>query len=97
MKANINYISEDGTLGMIEVSRNACDIYDVRTEVIGTENSVNIDRFNSPYAVVNGKGATYDIANWCLGRFEKSYELEIDAFIDAVRCAKIHRLMPMMG
>ena len=25
---------EDGTLGMIEVSRNACDIYDVRTEVI---------------------------------------------------------------
>ena len=80
---------EDGTLGMIEVSRNACDIYDVRTEVIGTENSVNIGQVQfTPYAVVNGKGATYDIANWCLGRFEKSYELEIDAFIDAVRCGK---------
>lgn len=75
----------DNTLGMIEVSRNGNEIYDVRTEVVGTKSSVNIGQVQyTPYAKVDGKGITYDIADWCLGRFEKSYELEMDAFIDGV-------------
>lgn len=76
---------ENGTLGMIEVSRNANDIYDVRTEVIGTKGSVYIGQTQlTPFIKVNKDGMTYDMANWCLGRFEKAYELEVDAFIDAL-------------
>lgn len=74
-----------GALGMIEVSRNANDIYDVRTEIVGTKGSVYIGQTQqTPFIKVNGSGVTYDMANWCLGRFEKAYELEINAFVDAV-------------
>ena len=76
---------EDGVLGMLEVSRNANDIYDVRTEVVGTKGSVYIGQTQyTPYIKVNKDGATYDMANWCLGRFEKAYELEVEAFVDAL-------------
>ncbi len=80
---------DHGKLGMLEVSRNANDIYDVRTEIVGTKGSVYIGQSQfTPYIKVNGNGTTYDMANWCLGRFEKAYELEIDAFIDALRNEK---------
>lgn len=76
---------DNNALGMIEVSRNANDIYDVRTEIIGTKGSVYIGQSQlTPYVKVNANGQTYDMANWCLDRFEKAYELEIEAFIDAV-------------
>ena len=72
-------------LADIEVSRNANDIYDVRTEVIGTKSSVYIGQQQlTPFVKVDGQGMTYDLANWCLGRFEKAYELEIAAFVDCV-------------
>ncbi|MFV0529288.1 MAG: Gfo/Idh/MocA family oxidoreductase [Lachnospiraceae bacterium] len=76
---------ENGALGMIEVSRNANDVYDVRTEVIGLEKSVFVGQEQlTPYKVIGGQEITYDMANWCLGRFKDSYELEMQAFIDAV-------------
>lgn len=80
---------DHGKLGMIEVSRNANDIYDVRTEIIGEKGSVYIGQSQlTPYIKVNANGATYDMANWCLGRFEKAYELEIEAFIEALSAGK---------
>jgi scyllo-inositol 2-dehydrogenase (NAD+) len=80
---------DTGALGMIEVSRNANDIYDVRTEIIGTKGSVYIGQTQlTPYIKVNANGTTYDMANWCLERFEKAYELEVDAFVNAVREGK---------
>lgn len=75
----------NGALGYIEVSRNANDIYDTRTEIVGTKSSVFIGQTQlTPYAKVGKWGFQYDAANWCLGRFEKGYELEIEAFIDNV-------------
>ncbi|MEX1327342.1 MAG: Gfo/Idh/MocA family oxidoreductase [Desulfobacterales bacterium] len=75
----------NNTLADIEISRNANDIYDVRTEVIGTKSSVYIGQHQlTPFVKVNGQGMTYNLANWCLGRFEKAYELEIAAFVDGV-------------
>ena len=80
---------DHGKLGMIEVSRNANDIYDVRTEIIGEKGSVYIGQSQlTPYIKVSANGATYDMANWCLGRFEKAYELEIEAFIEALSAGK---------
>jgi scyllo-inositol 2-dehydrogenase (NAD+) len=76
---------ESGAIGMIEVSRNANDVYDTRTEVIGLKKSVFVGQNQfTPYTIVGGQQITVDMANWCLGRFKDSYELEIQAFVDAV-------------
>lgn len=76
---------DNNTRGHVEVSRNANDIYDIRTEVIGTKASVYIGQVqHTPFIKVSGAGLTYDVASWCLGRFEKAYELEVDAFVEAV-------------
>jgi scyllo-inositol 2-dehydrogenase (NAD+) len=80
---------ESGALGMIEISRNANDVYDTRTEVIGLEKSVFVGQNQlTPYSVVGGRQVIVDMANWCLGRFKDSYELEMQAFVDAVRANK---------
>ncbi|MDR1534504.1 MAG: Gfo/Idh/MocA family oxidoreductase [Planctomycetota bacterium] len=75
-----------GALGMIEISRNANGVYDTRTEVVGLEKSVFVGQNQlTPYTVVGGGRIVVDMANWCLGRFKEGYELEMRAFIDAVR------------
>lgn len=78
-----------GALGMIEISRNANDVYDTRTEIIGKEKSVFVGQDQlTPYTIIGGRQRTVDMANWCLGRFKDAYELEIQAFTDAVREGK---------
>lgn len=80
---------ESGALGMIEISRNANDVYDTRTEVIGLEKSVFVGQEQlTPYKVVGGQEIVYDMANWCLGRFKDAYELEMQAFVDCLREGK---------
>jgi scyllo-inositol 2-dehydrogenase (NAD+) len=80
---------ESGAIGMIEVSRNANDVYDTRTEVIGLKKSVFVGQNQfTPYTIVGGQQITVDMANWCLGRFKDSYELEIQAFVDAINESK---------
>lgn len=77
---------EDGGMGMIEISRNANDVYDTRTEVVGLEKSVFVGQNQlTPYTIIGGQEITVDMANWCLGRFKDAYELEMQAFVDAVR------------
>lgn len=76
---------ENGAIGMIEISRNANDVYDTRTEVIGMEKSVFVGQNQlTPYTVVGGQQVTVDMSNWCLGRFKDAYELEMQAFADCV-------------
>lgn len=76
---------QNGGLGMIEISRNANDVYDTRTEVIGLEKSVFVGQEQlTPFKTVGGQEITYDMANWCLGRFKDAYELEMDAFVNHV-------------
>jgi scyllo-inositol 2-dehydrogenase (NAD+) len=78
-----------GALGMIEISRNANDVYDTRTEVIGIKKSVFVGQNQlTPYTVIGGQQIVVDMANWCLGRFKDSYELEMQAFVDAVNEGK---------
>lgn len=76
---------QNGALGMIEISRNANDVYDTRTEVIGLKKSVFVGQDQlTPYTVVGGQQITVDMANWCLGRFKDAYELEMAAFVSNV-------------
>lgn len=76
---------QNGGLGMIEISRNANDVYDTRTEVIGLTKSVFVGQEQlTPFKTVGGQEITYDMANWCLGRFKDAYELEMAAFVQNV-------------
>jgi scyllo-inositol 2-dehydrogenase (NAD+) len=80
---------ENGALGMIEISRNANDVYDTRTEVIGLKKSVFVGQNQlTPYTIIGNRQIIADMANWCLGRFKDGYELEIQAFVDAVNEGK---------
>lgn len=77
---------EDGGMGLIEISRNANDVYDVRTEVIGLEKSVFVGQDQmTPFKVVGGQEITYDMSNWVLGRFKDAYVNEMQAFVTNVR------------
>ena len=50
---------ENGTLGHVEVSRNASEIYDIRTEVVGSKGSVYIgEAQHTPFIKVSGAGLT---------------------------------------
>ncbi|MDR1588075.1 MAG: Gfo/Idh/MocA family oxidoreductase [Treponema sp.] len=80
---------ESGALGMIEISRNANDVYDTRTEVIGLTKSVFVGQNQlTPCTIIGGRQITVDMANWSLGRFKDAYELEMQAFVDAVSQGK---------
>ena len=80
---------QNGGLGMIEISRNANDVYDTRTEVIGLTKSVFVGQEQlTPFKTVGGQEITFDMANWCLGRFKDAYELEMAAFVENVLSGK---------
>ena len=81
---------ENGQIGMIEISRNAVNVYDVRTEVICKENSVFIGQNQlTPVSLVGNEKIVVDMANWVLDRFKDAYELELQAFIDAIGKGKL--------
>jgi scyllo-inositol 2-dehydrogenase (NAD+) len=80
---------ESGALGMIEISRNANDVYDTRTEVVGLKKSVFVGQNQlTPYTIIGDRQITVDMANWCLGRFKDAYELEMQVFVDTVNQGK---------
>ena len=76
----------NGKLGTLEVSRNANGIMDVRTEVVGTRQSVYIGQTQStPVTRVKEKGIFQDMVPSCLERFDRAYENEIIEFIKNVK------------
>ena len=71
---------------MIEVSRNAYNVYDVRTEVVCKKSSFFVGQNQlTPLTVVGDESITVDMANWVLQRFKDAYELEMQAFVDCVK------------
>lgn len=70
---------------MIEISRNANNVYDCRTEVIGLEKSVFVgQKQKTPYTIVGDEEITVDMANWALDRFKDGYIGEMQAFVTNV-------------
>lgn len=75
----------NGAMGMIEISRNANNVYDTRTEVVGTKLSAFVGQKQlTPITVIGDQEIKVDMANWCLGRFKDAYEQEIEAFVEAI-------------
>ncbi len=83
--AIINMVFENGTLGVVELSRNAVFGYDIRAEIWGTKGSVQIGYFReTPILVMTGEGITHDVVPHFMQRFERAYLAQIQDFVDNV-------------
>jgi predicted dehydrogenase len=83
--AIINLVFENGTLGVVELSRNAVFGYDIRAEIWGTKGSVQIGYFRqTPILVMTGQGITHDVVPHFMQRFERAYLAQIQDFVDNV-------------
>ena len=84
--AIINMTFENGTLGVVQLSRNAVFGYDIRGEVWGTKGSIQIGYFRqTPILVMTESGITHDVVPYFMQRFETAYLSQIQNFVDQVR------------
>jgi scyllo-inositol 2-dehydrogenase (NAD+) len=82
----VNIVFTDGTLGNVELSRNATYGYDVRTEVLGSEGGLLIGGLQqTPLAVMSPAGVSHDVFPWFPERFKEAYLNEIRYFVECVR------------
>jgi len=82
----VNIVFADGTLGNVELSRNAAYGYDVRTEVLGSEGGLLIGGLQQiPLAVMSPAGVSHDVFPWFPERFKEAYLNEIRYFVECVR------------
>ncbi len=83
--AVITLLFKSGTLGEVEVSRNALYGYDIRTEVLGTEGSVQIGYYRqTPLLVLTKQGISHDMVPYIIERFGEAYLAQIVDFVDRV-------------
>lgn len=83
--AVINLRFVNGTLGNVEVSRNAFYGYDIRTEVLGSEGAVMIGvHQHTPVLLLSRAGARYDITPYLMERFGDAYRAQIQHFVDCL-------------
>ena len=83
--AIINMVFENGSLGVVHLSRNAVFGYDIRTEIWGTRGSLQIGYFRqTPILVMTKEGITHDVVPHFMQRFETAYLAQIQNFVDAV-------------
>jgi len=84
--AVINLVFENGSLGVVELSRNAVFGYDIRTEIWGTQGSLQIGYFrHTPILVMTKDGITHDVVPHFMQRFENAYRAQIQNFVENVQ------------
>ncbi len=85
--AIINMVFESGTLGVVQLSRNAVFGYDIRAEIWGTKGSLQVGYFQqTPILVMTEGGITHDVVPHFMQRFEKAYLAQMQDFVDSVLC-----------
>jgi predicted dehydrogenase len=84
--ALVNMVFQSGTLGTVQLSRNAVFGYDIRTEIWGTKGSLQIGYFqHTPILVMTQEGITHDAVPHFMQRFGGAYLTQIQDFVDKVR------------
>lgn len=74
---------ENGTLGVIDVSRNGVYGYDIRTEILGTEGTLKIGYLReTPIMLMTKDGITHDTVPYFTERFEQAYISQLQNFVD---------------
>jgi scyllo-inositol 2-dehydrogenase (NAD+) len=83
--AVVNLVFENGSLGVLQLSRSAVFGYDIRTEIWGTKGSLQIGYFrHTPVLVMTKEGITHDVVPHFMQRFEQAYLAQIRNFVESV-------------
>ena len=83
--ALVNMVFTNGTLGTVQLSRNAVFGYDIRTELWGTKGSLQIGYFqHTPILVMTQEGITHDVVPHFMQRFESAYLAQVQDFVNRV-------------
>jgi len=83
--AIVNMVFENGTLGVVHLSRNAVFGYDIRAEIWGTKGSIQIGYHrHTPILLMTQEGISHDVVPHFMQRFESAYLAQIQNFVDTV-------------
>lgn len=83
--AIVNMNFENGTVGVVHLSRNAVFGYDIRAEIWGTKGSIQVGYFReTPIFVMTKEGITHDVVPHFMERFESAYLNQIQDFVNNV-------------
>lgn len=84
--AIIDLVFQNGTLGVVQLSRNAAWGYDIRGEIWGTKGSIQIGYYRqTPILMMTPEGITHDAVPYFMERFENAYLAQIQDFAEHVR------------
>ncbi len=84
--ALINLRFVNGSLGNVEVSRNAFYGYDIRTEILGSEGAVTVGVHQyTPVVLLTRAGAQHDVTPYLMERFGDAYRAQMQHFADCLR------------
>jgi inositol 2-dehydrogenase len=83
--AVVNLKFANGTIGNVDVSRNAVYGYDIRTEVLGSEGGVMISKIRqTPILMLTREGVIHDTVPYFMERFADAYAAEIRDFVACI-------------
>lgn len=83
--AIISMYFESGTLGTVDLSRNAVYGYDIRAEILGTKGTLKLGYLKeTPLSVLTKEGVTHDVVPHFMERFGNAYLAQIQNFVDNV-------------
>ncbi len=83
--AIVNMYFEDGTIGSVDLSRNAIYGYDISSEILGTQGTVQIGYYReTPIQVMKANAISHDVVPGFYERFEKAYVDQLQNFVDNV-------------
>jgi inositol 2-dehydrogenase len=76
---------ENGSLGVVDLSRNAVYGYDIRAEILGTKGTLKVGYLReTPVLTLNKKGVTHDVVPHFMERFGQAYLAQIQDFTNNV-------------
>lgn len=74
---------ESGKIGTVDLSRSGIYGYDIRTEILGTEGTIQVGYLReTPITVLKKEGVSHDTVPYFMERFEKAYVAQLKDFIE---------------
>ena len=87
--AIVDMVFETGSLGTVQLSRNAVFGYDIRAELWGTKGSIQIGYHRqTPILMMTAEGISHDVVPYFMERFENAYLAQIRDFVERLRAGK---------
>lgn len=78
-----NLTFESGKIGTVDLSRSGVYGYDIRTEIMGTEGTIQIGYLReTPITVLKKNDVSHDTVPYFMERFEKSYIAQLRDFVN---------------